>query len=120
MQILDLAAGLSALRAATPASGVAVDRFKAGAADVELIHLEAGRFWEDREPEDFAVLILEGIGTVHLDDWRTTALGGKLVSVPADVRARFVADNGAPLALLVWRAIRPERVALPALPPPAR
>jgi hypothetical protein len=114
MQILDLAAGLAALRAATPAAGVAVDRFKAGAADAELIHLEAGRFWEDREPDPFAVLILEGVGTVHLDDWRTTALGGKLVSVPGDVRARFVADNGAPLALLVWRAIRPERLALPA------
>jgi hypothetical protein len=116
MHILDLAAGLSALRAATPAAGVAVDRFKAGAADAELIHLEAGRFWEDREPDAFAVLVLEGVGTVHLDDWRTTAVGGHLVTVPAEARARFVADNGAPLALLVWRAIRPDRPPLPALP----
>jgi hypothetical protein len=103
MHVVDLAAELKRLRAAPSTSGVSAHRFPAGHEDLELIALAPDRFWEERDASGFSLMLLEGLASLHLDDWRTTLTGGHLVAVPAEVRCRVLADGGLETALLVWR-----------------
>jgi hypothetical protein len=102
-QLTDLRARFERLAAAGAISGVALERFELGAQVFEAIRLEPDRFWDDRDVQPFLVLVLEGVGSIHLDDWRSSVAGGHMVEVPAEVRARFLADGGLALLLLVMR-----------------
>jgi hypothetical protein len=103
MHVVDLAGALRRLRTTPSASGVSAHRFASGHEDLELIALGPDRFWEERDAGGFSLMLLEGLASLQLDDWRTTLTGGNLVAVPADVRCRVHADGGVDTALLVWR-----------------
>jgi mannose-6-phosphate isomerase-like protein (cupin superfamily) len=68
-----------------------------------LIRLAAGQRYELEAASDATLLVLEGMGTIALDDWRATLGGGHIASVPARKRLKVSADGGAPMSLLITR-----------------
>ncbi len=68
-----------------------------------LVRVAAGERYELEAPSDATVLVLEGMGTVALDDWRATLGGGHVASVPARKRLKVSADGGAAVSLLITR-----------------
>lgn len=103
MNFIDMRARFEAIAAAGAVSGVGLERFWAGGTAFEAIRLEPERFWDDRDSRGFLVMVLDGVGSIHLDDWRSSVSGGHLVEVPSNVRVRFVADGRMSLAILVMR-----------------
>ncbi|MBL8784461.1 MAG: hypothetical protein JNJ59_06140 [Deltaproteobacteria bacterium] len=92
----DLALDLDQLRA-DPAARVS---FLAGGLEHELVRLPPGARHESVARIAGTVLVLEGTGTVAVDDWRATLAGGLLVTVPQDAKLVLTADAGVPFALL--------------------
>ena len=68
-----------------------------------LVRLAADQRYVFEAPCDATMLVLEGMGTVALDDWRATLGGGHIASVPARKRLKVSADGGAPMSLLITR-----------------
>jgi|GEM_PF-2243362 len=103
MDYHDLLAMFQQLRVDLPPSGVALTRFTAGHNDLELIFLDTDRFWEEREGGGFSLLVLDGIASLQVDDWRSSLSGGHLIPVAEGARVRVTADAGMPVAMLALR-----------------
>ncbi|MCC6624467.1 MAG: hypothetical protein IT385_24675 [Deltaproteobacteria bacterium] len=69
---------------------------------VEVVGLPAGRAWEGPpDPADRLVIVMDGLGTIVVDDWRATVAPGVAVAVPARRRLAATADGRGRLELLV-------------------
>lgn len=104
MKTIDLALILDELAKRGPASGPARRTVAVPGFDVEVAHLHPGERWEGvpRVPE--ALLVLGGIGTITVDDWRASLGGGHTVGLPAGAKVVALADGERTLSFVVFRS----------------
>lgn len=96
----DLATALRALHDGQ----VATCALPLGGFETELVRVPAGMRYEHGSSSPATLLVLAGIGSVALDDWRTTLAGGHLLGLPSQARLLVSADAGVALELLLTRA----------------
>jgi len=108
LDVHDLALDLDQLRA-DPAARVS---FISGGLEHELVRLPPGARHEWVARVEGTLLVLEGTGTVAVDDWRATLAGGLLVAVPRDAKLTVTSDAGVSLALLIAHPV-PKRLPEP-------
>jgi quercetin dioxygenase-like cupin family protein len=70
-------------------------------ASLTLVRLTPGTRHEHVGAHPATLLVLEGMGTVSVDDWRATLAGGHVASVPAKAQLVVEADAGVVLCLLL-------------------
>lgn len=75
---------------------------------VTLVRLAAGDHHEHTAALPSTLLVLEGVGTIAVDDWRATLAGGILIGVPARSRLVASADAGVALSLLLTPLAKPD------------
>ncbi len=99
LETRDLALTLRGLDAeATPAASAALDL--PGFA-LTLVRLAPGARYERLAEHAATVLVLEGHGTIAIDDWRATLSGGQVLLWPARAELVALADGAQTLSLLV-------------------
>ena len=76
--------------------------------EMELLRIPAGQRHEHMAAAALTLLVLAGVGSVALDDWRTTLSGGHLLAVPGNARLTVTADGGVALELLLTRPATPD------------
>lgn len=69
---------------------------------VEVVGLPAGKHWEAPiDAADRLVIVMDGVGTIVVDDWRATVAAGVAVAVPHRRRLAVTADGRGRIELLV-------------------
>jgi len=94
--------------------GLALDALAPGSArtttlagcELTLVRLAPDGRWELTAADAATLLVLEGLGTIAVDDWRSSLAGGIAAAVPARSHLVAVADGGQPLSLVVI-SVRP-------------
>jgi len=95
----DLARVLGTLRGV---AGPAQESVTLLGTSVEAVGLPPGASWEGPpDPGDRLVVVMAGLGTIVVDDWRATAAAGLALAVPAKRRIAALADGRERLELLV-------------------
>jgi len=69
-----------------------------------LVRIEPGSSFERSVLGASTLLVLQGLGSIAVDDWRATLAGGHLLAVPAQARLQITADGGAALCVLLTQS----------------
>jgi len=87
--------------------GTATTALALGGFDALVIRIAAGERYEHDAAAPTLILVLEGIGSVAIDDWRATLAGGHLASLPTQGRLVVTADGEQAMSLLLTRRAAP-------------
>lgn len=106
LAVHDLARAAQELSALHP-DAVASTRRVIGDVDTMLVRVPVGQRFEHVAKARALVLVLDGLGTVAVEDWRGTLAAGHLVDLPAGARLLASADGPTPLVLHLTHAVQP-------------
>ncbi|MFO0750381.1 MAG: cupin domain-containing protein [Myxococcota bacterium] len=108
LQTIDLARLLGQQRQA----GTGVASTSIGGFEVELVHVAPGERWESLgRPDERMAIVMEGLGTITVDDWRATLGPGLAALVPPRRKLAAAADGTTALALMLVAPTPPMPVA---------
>jgi len=74
-----------------------------GGFEALVVRIAPGDRYEQDTSAPALLLLIEGIGTIAIDDWRATLAGGHIANVPAQSRIVITADGERALSLLLTR-----------------
>lgn len=94
LELVDLRLAIGRLEAAEGA--IRIEVLSAAGWLTRVVRVEAARF-EHVATAPTLAMVLGGVGTLMVEDWRVTVLPGQLVPVAGGQRVAFVADGGGPL-----------------------
>jgi len=94
---------LSLVLASLADRAIATRVIKVGGFDTLIARIPAGERYEYDATTTALLLVLEGVGTLAIDDWRASLAGGHLVNVPAQARLVVTADGDQTMSLLMTR-----------------
>ena len=108
LETLDLAAWLASLRA-EPATATRSGNLPGHA--LEVVRVMAGELFEGTaHPHARVLVVMDGLGTITVDDWRATLGPGLAAGVPAKRRWAVQADGPAAIVVLLVGPPMPNEV----------
>jgi hypothetical protein len=95
---------LAMARLAGTTDGVAIEVLPCGPWVIQVVHIPVGFVFSHHTRVPTLALVLAGLGTVAVHDWRATLLAGQVFSLEVDQRLNASAEGDEALILAVLHA----------------